>query len=77
MKDQAEMTKNTAAKPLLKADRKGVSTGETRSSDWPVDHDRQRVRWFPARHRLISLVRGNRDSYVLPPAVVRKAPWRD
>ena len=46
-------------------------------TNWPVSQDRQRLRWFPARQRLIGLVRGSRDSYVLPPAVVRKAPWRE
>ena len=77
MKDQAEMTRMPVPKTPVKMDRTTVSTDGYRSSGWPVDHDRQRVRWFPASHRLISLVRGNRDSYVLPPAVVRKASWRD
>ncbi|MBN1846498.1 MAG: hypothetical protein JW810_12485 [Sedimentisphaerales bacterium] len=46
-------------------------------STWPVRQPRYRVKWYPARQRLIGLVRGNRDAYVLPPAVVRKASWRD
>gem|GEM_PF-1689585 len=45
--------------------------------NWPVSQDRHRLRWFPARQRLIGLVRGSRDSFVLPPAVVRKASWRE
>ena len=45
--------------------------------NWPVAPQRQRVKWFPARQRLIGLVRGNRDAFVLPPAVVRKSPWRE
>ena len=44
---------------------------------WPVRQDRRRLVWFPARQRLIGLVRGKRDCFVLPPAVVRKATWRD
>ena len=46
-------------------------------TNWPVIQDRQRLPWFPARQRLIGLVRCSRDSYVLPPAVVRKASWRE
>ncbi len=45
--------------------------------NWPAAPHRQRVKWFPARQRLIGLVRGNRDAFVLPPAVVRKSPWRE
>jgi hypothetical protein len=48
-----------------------------RQLNWPVAPQRQRVKWFPARQRLIGLVRGNRDAFVLPPAVVRKSPWRE
>ncbi len=77
MENQAETTISPAPQTPLKKGSSLSSAGGDRSSDWPVDHDRQRVRWFPASHRLISLVRGNRDSYVLPPAVVRKASWRD
>ena len=77
MENQAETTIKPVPKTPSKMERSVSSTGDSRSSGWPVDHDRQRVRWFPASHRLISLVRGNLDSYVLPPAVVRKASWRD
>ena len=45
--------------------------------DWPVEFERPRVEWFPASSRLIDLVRTNVGNYVLPPAVVRKASWRD
>ena len=48
-----------------------------RQINWPVMPPRQRVKWFPARQRLIGLVRGNRDAFVLPPAVVRKSSWRE
>jgi len=44
---------------------------------WPMPMERVEVKWFPARNRLIGLVRANGDKYVLPPAVVRKAAWRD
>lgn len=47
------------------------------SHSWPVRWDRPEVRWFPASSRLIGLVRANVDKFVLPPAVVRKASWRD
>ncbi len=44
---------------------------------WPVGPQRQRLEWFPAGQRLIGLVRGRADCFVLPPAVVRKANWRE
>lgn len=44
---------------------------------WPVELQRGEVRWFPASTRLIGLVRANVDKFVLPPAVVRKANWRE
>lgn len=44
---------------------------------WPVAQDRCRIDWFPARQRLIAMVRNSSDSFVLPPAVVRKASWRE
>ena len=44
---------------------------------WPIGQVRQPVKWFPARQRLIGLIRSHADSFVLPPAVVRKACWRD
>lgn len=47
------------------------------SGPWPVGQDRQRLEWFPAGQRLIGLVRGRADCFVLPPAVVRKANWRE
>lgn len=46
-------------------------------SFWPVSYHRVPLPWFPARHRLIGLVRSAKNSFVLPPAVVRKASWRD
>ena len=47
------------------------------ATGWPVSQDRHRLAWFPAGQRLIGLVRGKGDCYVLPPAVVRKASWRE
>ena len=44
---------------------------------WPVAQDRCRIDWFPAEQRLIAMVRNSSDSFVLPPAVVRKASWRE
>ena len=44
---------------------------------WPVCPERADVKWFPAGSRLIGLVRANVDKFVLPPAVVRKASWRE
>ena len=58
-------------------DHKSKPDNPVKSTDWPVILDRQRLVWFPARQRLIGLVRCSRDSYVLPPAVVRKASWRE
>ena len=48
-----------------------------RQIDWPVRMERAQLRWFPASSRLIGLVRANVDKFVLPPAVVRKASWRE
>ncbi len=50
---------------------------ESSSTKWPVDYQRPSVKWYPAGSRLIGLVRANIGNYVLPPAVVRKAHWRD
>jgi hypothetical protein len=47
------------------------------ATKWPVSQVRLRPAWFPARQRLIGLVRRRGESYVLPPAVVRKAAWRE
>ncbi len=49
----------------------------TNSQDWPVSQDRQPIDWFPARYRLIGLVRMHEDGFVLPPAIIRKATWRE
>jgi hypothetical protein len=50
---------------------------EKQTSDWPVPHLRYQVPWLPPRTRLIGLVRNNPESFVLPPAVIRKANWRE
>ena len=45
---------------------------------WPVSQQRPHMRWYPTRQRLIGLVRcSSADSFVLPPAIVRKASWRE
>ena len=44
---------------------------------WPIGLERGPRAWFPAQARMIGLIRANKDSYVLPPAVVRKAAWRE
>ncbi len=44
---------------------------------WPIGLERGPRVWFPAQARMIGLIRANKDSYVLPPAVVRKAAWRE
>jgi hypothetical protein len=49
----------------------------THEERWPVEQERAEIRWFPASSRLIGLVRANVDKFVLPPAVVRKACWRE
>ncbi len=48
-----------------------------KTHDWPFEMKTDDVRWFPASNRLIGLVRANVDKFVLPPAVVRKAAWRE
>lgn len=45
--------------------------------DWPIQQSRRRPRWFPSHQRLIGLVRASSDSFVLPPAIVRKAAWKE
>ena len=47
------------------------------AESWPLGHDREPPAWLPAGNRLINLVRSHPDSYVLPPAVIRKANWRE
>jgi hypothetical protein len=44
---------------------------------WPVSYEQPNIKWFPASNRLIGLVRANLDKFVLPPAIVRKAAWRE
>ncbi|MCF7958602.1 MAG: hypothetical protein K9M57_09165 [Phycisphaerae bacterium] len=56
-----------------KSERTILSTQST----WPVSFQWSPVKWYPANSRLIGLVRNNVDNFVLPPAVVRKAAWRD
>lgn len=45
--------------------------------EWPLRCQREPVKWSPARYRLIDLVRSSSDAFVLPPAVIRKALWRE
>ena len=61
------------------AEEKSVRVNATAAgkTGWPLVPQRQRPQWFPTRQRLIGLVRSSRDSFVLPPAIVRKAAWRD
>jgi hypothetical protein len=47
------------------------------NGDWPVAQCRKPLPWYPAPNRLITLVRTKSDSFVLPPALVKKASWRD
>ena len=54
-----------------------VGKGRDFFQSWPGPSVRCRPRWFPAGNRLIGLVRSNKGSFVLPPAMVRKAAWRD
>lgn len=66
------------AAPLNQETSKQVETEvESKPGHWPVRPVRQRLAWLPAKHRLIGLVRTHKDGFVLPPAVVRKATWRD
>lgn len=44
---------------------------------WPVTPERKPLNWYPARYCLIKMVQAKADSFVLPPAVVRKASWRE
>jgi len=46
-------------------------------ANWPRWQVHNRLSWFPPHNRLIGLVRDNEGSFVLPPAVVRKAHWRE
>jgi len=64
----------------IQRDREQSSQPEAKGQthcDWPVRQDRQPVYWFPAKQRLIGLVRTHKDGFVLPPAVVRKATWQE
>jgi hypothetical protein len=57
------------------SDKKTAGSGQGRS--WPVGQCRTPLAWYPAYNRLITLVRTKSDSFVLPPALVKKAAWRD
>ncbi len=61
------------------AQNKNENENETGSynSKWPVSFQWSSIKWYPASTRLIGLVRTNGENFVLPPAVVRKAHWRD
>jgi hypothetical protein len=64
-------------KYFLNKSTQAEDTDHTKDRDWPVHQDRQPVNWFPARQRLIGLVRTHKDGFVLPPAIVRKATWQE
>ena len=59
------------------ADCPSAPSPHAKDLNWPVHPDRQRVNWYPAKQRLIGLVREHKDGFVLPPAVVRKATWQE
>ena len=60
---------------IAESPRLGESSPGTES--WPVKLERGPEDWFPAQQRMIGLIRSNQDSFVLPPAVVRKSAWRE
>jgi hypothetical protein len=60
----------------LKTDQ-GTPKGNAKDKGWPMGLERGPRAWFPAQARMIGLIRANKNSYVLPPAVVRKASWRE
>lgn len=44
--------------------------------DWPIGFDYPHLKWYPSEINTINNHRKNADNLVMPPAVVRKAPWR-
>ena len=54
-----------------------VKSAPPKPASWPVHHERHRVAWYPARHRLIGMVRTSPESHILPPAMIRKTSWRE
>jgi len=44
--------------------------------DWPVGFDYPHLKWYPSDINVVNSNRKNADNLVMPPAVVRKAPWR-
>ena len=77
MEKTKDIITEASEKQIEKANPPSTTDNAEKSGPWPMVRDRQRLRWFPARQRLIGLVRGSRDAYVLPPAVIRKACWRE
>lgn len=65
--------RNPTEKATMAPERNSVLT----ESSWPIPHEREAIDWLAPRSRLISLVRNHPDSYVLPPAVIRKPQWRE
>ncbi len=51
--------------------------GKKRAAAWPVQQKRPGWCWFPASHRMMAMLHMRMDSTVLPPAIVRKASWRE
>lgn len=43
---------------------------------WPVGFDYPQFRWYPSEINTVNSHRKNADNLIMPPAVVRKAPWR-
>ncbi len=44
--------------------------------DWPIGFDYPHFKWYPSEINVVNTSRKNADNLVMPPAVVRKAPWR-
>ena len=44
--------------------------------EWPIGFDYPHLKWYPSDINILNSSRKNADNLVMPPAVVRKAPWR-
>ena len=56
--------------------KKGSHNARCLEMQWPVGFDYPHLKWYPSDINVINTSRKNADNLIMPPAVVRKAPWR-
>ena len=49
---------------------------QTEKFEWPLGFEYPSMKWYPSEVNIMNVGRKNADNLLMPPAVVRKAPWR-